>query len=134
MRRAAGLLLAIAAIAAIAAGIWFAAREGGMTLADFRDIVVIAYGVMGVLLLTALIIAVLGLWIAVRALTRTVRDLLEDPVRPALDEVRQTAANVRGASEFIADSTVHPLIRTLSFVRGARRGIGALAGLRRRSK
>jgi hypothetical protein len=77
-------------------------------------------------------IAVLGLWFAVRSLSRKVQMLLDDPVRPALDEVQQTARNVRGASEFLADNAVHPVIRTVAMVRGARRGIGALTGLRRR--
>ena len=65
-----------------------------MSLADVRDLVVIVYGVMGIVLMLALTIAAFGLWFAVRTLTRVVRDLLEDPVRPTLMEVRETVHNI----------------------------------------
>jgi divalent metal cation (Fe/Co/Zn/Cd) transporter len=105
-----------------------------MSLADLRDVVVIVYGGMGILLMLALAIAAFGLWFAVRALSRQLRDLLDDPVRPTLEEVRRTAENVRGTSEFIADTAVHPIIRTVAMVRGVRRGVSAVTGLRRRGK
>ena len=106
-----------------------------VSLADVRDIVVIVYGAMGVILMLALAIAAFGVWFAVRALTRSLRELLDDPIKPTLDEIRKTAENVRGTSEFISDTAVHPVIRTVATVRGVRRGIGAITGLRnRRSK
>ena len=125
-----GLLLFVLAAAGGVAGLVVA----DVTLDEMRDVVIIVYGAMGVLLLVALIIAVLGLWLAVRILTRTLRDLLEDPVRPALDEIRATARNVRGASEFVADAAVHPLIRVLSVGRGMRRGLGIVTGITRRRR
>ena len=125
-----GLLLFVLAAAGGVAGLVVA----DVTLDEMRDVVIIVYGAMGVLLLVALIIAVLGLWLAVRMLTRTLRDLLEDPVRPALDEIRATARNVRGASEFVADAAVHPLIRVLSVGRGMRRGLGIVTGITRRRR
>jgi hypothetical protein len=103
-----------------------------ISLQELRDIVIVVYGVMGVLLLIALIVAVIGLWAAVRVLARTLNALLEDPVRPALDELRATAHNVRGTSEFVADAAVHPLIRVLAVARGVRRGVGRVASMARR--
>jgi len=103
-----------------------------VSLADVRDVVVIIYGVMGVVLMLALAIAAFGLWFAVRALTRQLRALLDDPVKPALEEVRKTAENVRGTSEFMTDTAVHPLIRVVAAGRGARRGIGVITGIRNR--
>ncbi len=105
-----------------------------ISLQELRDIVIVVYGAMGVLLLIALIVAVLGLWAAVRVLARTLNSLLEDPVRPALDELRATARNVRGTSEFVTDAAVHPLIRLLSIGRGVRRGVGRVAGIARRRR
>lgn len=102
-----------------------------MSLADVRDLVVIVYGVMGIVLMLALTIAAFGLWFAVRTLTRVVRDLLEDPVRPTLMEVRETVHNVRGSTEFMADTAVHPLIRAVAMGRGVKRGFASVAGIRR---
>jgi hypothetical protein len=80
----------------------------------------------------ALVIAALGIWFAVRALSRQVRGLLDDPIRPTLEEVHKTAQNVRGSSEFLADSAVHPVIRAIAVGRGVRRGVGAVTGIRNR--
>lgn len=102
-----------------------------MSLADLRDVVVIVYGVMGVILMLALTIAAFGLWFAVRALSRALQDLLEDPIKPTLNELRQTAENVRGTSEFIADTAVHPLVRAVAVTRGVKRGLSTVTGLRR---
>ena len=125
-----GLLLFVLLLAAGVAGLVVA----DVTLEELRDVVIVVYGAMGILLLVALIIAVLGLWLAVRVLTRRLSDLLDDPVRPALDEIRATARNVRGSSEFIADAAVHPLIRVLAVGRGIRRGLGLVTGLTRRRR
>ena len=116
---------------------FFALMVAGMifadvTLSELRDVVIVVFGLFAILLLIALIVTVTGLWIAVRLLTRTVAELLRDPVRPALDDLRESARNVRGASEFTADSAVHPVIRAVSVTRSIRRGIGLVTGLSRK--
>ena len=103
-----------------------------MSLDEVRDIVIIVYGGMGVLLMLAFIIVSILLWIAIRGLTRAVRALLDDPIRPTLEEVQKTVQNVRGTTEFVADTAVHPLIRFVAIARGVRRGLSTVAGLRRR--
>jgi hypothetical protein len=105
-----------------------------MSLEQIRDIVIIVYGVMGVLLMLAMAIAAFGVWFAVRALTRSVRNLLEDPIRPTLEEVHKTAQHVRGTAEFVNDTAVHPIIRTVSTVRGIRRGVASVTGIRNRRR
>ena len=125
-----GLLLLVGLLTAGVAGFIVA----DVTLEELRDVVIIVYGATAILLLVVMIIAVLGLWLAVRMLTRTLRDLLDDPVRPALDEIRATARNVRRSSEFIADAAVHPLIRVLAVGRGIRRGLGLVTGITRRRR
>lgn len=114
--------------ALMVAGLTFA----DVTLSELRDVVIVVLGLFAILLLIALIVTVTGLWIAVRLLTRTVAELLRDPVRPALDDLRESARNVRGASEFTADSAVHPVIRAVSVTRSIRRGIGLVTGLSRK--
>lgn len=105
-----------------------------MSLEQVRDIVIIVYGVMGVLLMLAMAIAAFGLWFAVRSLSRAIRDLLNDPVRPTLEEVQRTVQHVRGTTEFVADTAVHPIIRTVAVVRGVRRGLASVTGIRNRRK
>lgn len=105
-----------------------------MSLETLRDLVIVVYGILGIILLLVLIAVAVGVFFAVRRLTRSAQELLADPVRPTLEEVRQTVANVRGTSEFVADRTVHPVIRTVAVVRGVRRGLGVLASARRRGK
>ncbi|MDO9444379.1 MAG: hypothetical protein Q7K37_03615 [Dehalococcoidia bacterium] len=105
-----------------------------MSLAELRDIVVIVYGAMGVILMLAMAIAVFGLWFAIRSLSRSLQALLDDPIRPTLEEVHRTAQNVRGTSEFMADTAVHPLIRVVALGRGVRRGMASVTGIRNRGK
>lgn len=105
-----------------------------MSLENLRDIVVIVYGVMGIVLMLALCIAAFGLWFAIRALSSAVQALIQDPIRPTLQEVQRTAQNVRGTTEFVADTAVHPLIRIVSITRGVRRGVATVAGLRPRRR
>ena len=125
------VLLAVLLVALVVAAV-VALTVADVTLEEVRDIVIIAYGVMGVMLLFTMMVAVVGFWLITRELLRMLRELLEDPVRPILNEARDTARNVRGTSEFIADSTVHPLIRTIATVRGVRRGISTLVRATRR--
>jgi hypothetical protein len=101
-----------------------------VSLAEVRDVVVIVYGAMGVILMLALAIAAFGIWFAVRALTRKVNALLDDPVKPALEDVRKSVENIRGTTEFLSDNAVHPLIRTVATVRGVRRGTAVFTGIR----
>ena len=105
-----------------------------MSLEQLRDIVVIVYGVMGVVLMLALATAVFGLWFAVRALSRALRALIDDSVRPTLEDVHRTVQNVRGSTEFFADTAVHPLIRVVALGRGIRRGVATVTGIRNRRK
>ncbi|MEZ4553773.1 MAG: hypothetical protein AB7L91_03295 [Dehalococcoidia bacterium] len=105
-----------------------------MSLETLRDLVIVVYGVLGIVLFIVLIAVALGIYLAVRKLSRAAQDLMADPVRPTLEEVRQTMQNVRGTSEFVADRTVHPVIRTVAAVRGVRRGLGVMAGIRKRDR
>lgn len=102
-----------------------------MSLADLRDVVVIVYGVMGIILMLALTIAAFGLWFAVRALSRVLQDLINDPIKPTLQEVQQTVQQVRGTTEFLSDTAVHPVVRVVAISRGVKRGIASVTGFRR---
>ncbi len=104
------------------------------TLADIRDVVVIVYGVIGILFFTVLLATALGIFIAVRALSGKVGNLLDEPIRPALDELLETARNARATSEFYADNAVSPLIKTMAAVRGVRKGFASVSRFTGRGK
>ena len=103
-----------------------------MDLADLRDIVIIVYGVLGILLFLILIGVAVASYLILRHLRRLISELVQESVRPTLDEVNQTVQNVRGASEFMVDRAVHPFIRVMAVGRGIKRGAGALTGIRSR--
>lgn len=105
-----------------------------MSLADLRDLVVIVYGVLGVVLFLVLIAVSVAAFFVVRSLSRAIKAVVEDPIRPTLDEVRHTATNARSASEFYADHAVHPLIKVVAGVRGIRRGIERVSKLAQRGE
>ena len=105
-----------------------------MSLEQLRDIVVIVYGVVGIMLFAILIVVAVGLWLSVRALTRAVRALLDDPVKPTIGEVRAAVQEIRGTTAFLADTAVHPLIRVVAIGRGLRRGIAVATGIGRRRR
>jgi hypothetical protein len=102
------------------------------SLETWRDWVIVIYGVVGIVAFLILIAILLFTFLIVRGARGAIRDLIEDPIRPTLEEVRRTAQNVRGTSEFVADTAVHPVIRVVSVVRGVRRGVSRLT--RRRSR
>jgi hypothetical protein len=128
-----GVVLIVIALLAVFGGLaWATDYFFDPTLADIRDVVIIVYGVMGVLLLIVLLAVSVGIFIAVRMLTRKVDTLLDQPIRPALDEMRETARNVRAASEFYSDHAISPLIKVVAAARGARTGLSAVSRLRSR--
>lgn len=99
---------------------------------EWRDFVIVVYGVVGILAFIIFIAVLFLIFLILRSIRGSIRDLIDDPVRPALEEVRKTAENVRGTTEFVADNAVHPVIRVVSAVRGIRRGISSITGFRSR--
>ena len=102
------------------------------SLEQWRDVVIVAYGLMGFFAFLAFTLVMLLIARLLFGVRGGIRDRLEDPVRPTLEEVKKTAQNVRGTSEFVADQAIHPVIRTLAAVRGIRRGISSITGIRSR--
>ncbi len=104
------------------------------SLADARDIVVIIYGIAGIVLFFISIAFVIALYWGFRRLQRVVKELLDDSVKPTLASVRETAQSIKGTTDFVGEKAVSPIIRGYGMVSGAKRGLGVLSGLARRSK
>ena len=103
-----------------------------MDLQQLRDIVVIVYGVVGILLCATLIVVATVLLFAVRALTGAVRDLINDPLKPAINDIRSAIQNIQGTTEFFTDTAVSPLIRVIALGRGIKKGLSIATGFGRR--
>ncbi|MBI2886349.1 MAG: hypothetical protein HYY02_03975 [Chloroflexi bacterium] len=88
-----------------------------MSLALLRDLAIVILAVLAIVQLLLLL---------------TVTVLLWRKVSPVLDSAKATMDNVQGTSAFIAETTVHPVIRVISFITGVRKATGAMARLIKR--
>ena len=105
-----------------------------VSLADIRDVFIIVYSLLGIIVLLALVGLLFLIYLAFRNLHRTVRELIDDSVKPTLGSIRETAENIKGTTEFVGQTAVSPIIRTYSMAAGVRRGLGVLTGLTRRNR
>ena len=96
-----------------------------MDLQEVRDVAIIAFTVAGTLLfLIAIVVTALAGMAAIGAL-RAVRSLVDDGVKPMVE-------NVQGTVTFVSETTVTPVVRAYGFYAGVRRGLGVLSGLSQR--
>lgn len=76
-------------------------------IAVIRDIVIIAWGILGIVVFIVVILVFLGIY---RAL------------KPILGSLRATTANIQVTTKLVADAVVKPLIPVISFYTGIRQG------------
>ena len=96
-----------------------------MDLQEVRDVAIIAFTVAGTLLfLIGILVTALAGMAAIGAL-RAVRRLVDDGVKPMVE-------NVQGTVTFVSETTVTPVVRAYGFYAGVRRGLGVLSGLSQR--
>jgi hypothetical protein len=105
-----------------------------LSLADVRDVVVIIYGIIGIIFFFIGLIVLLVVGLTARSLMNTVRALLDENVKPALGSVREAADTVRGTTEFVGRTTVAPVLRVYATAAGVKKGLGVLTGLRNKGR
>jgi hypothetical protein len=105
-----------------------------VALADVRDAFIIIYGAIGIIFFFVAIIVTLFMFFSLKAVLRSLREVLDDSVKPTLGSVKATADSIRGTTEFVAETAVTPVVRTYGMVSGLRRGLGVLTGLSNRGK
>jgi hypothetical protein len=98
-------------------------------LSEFRDVVVIIWGILSVLLLLALALSILILTLSVKRLIRDVGRLLDADVKPVLESARESVDNVAGTTRFLGDKAVAPVIRIMGLISAVRRGAVVLSGV-----
>ena len=103
-----------------------------MSLEEFRDLVIVIWGILGILVLAALLVVTLVVGVAAKGLIGTVQSLIRDDVQPTLRSARQTVDGIRGTTSFVADTAVAPVIRVYGAVSGARRFLSVLSGFKKR--
>jgi hypothetical protein len=103
-----------------------------MSLVDLRDLIIVIWGILGILFLAVAIVVGIVVGISARGLIGTVQSLLRDDVQPTLRSARRTMDSVRGTTSFVADTAVAPVIRVYGIVSGVRRFLSVLGGFRKR--
>jgi hypothetical protein len=107
-----------------------------LALSDVRDVIVIVWGIISILLLLALTFVIVSLTLSVRRLIREVNDLINTGVKPVLASARESVDNVTWTTRFVGDKAVAPVVRTIGIINGIRRGVSVFTGLtgRRRGR
>jgi len=88
-------------------------------IAIIRDIVIIVWGVLGILVFLAIILVALSIF---RAL------------KPILENVRGTTGEVRTATRLVTDAIIRPAVPVISFYTGIRQGFRVLRRFGRRGQ
>jgi hypothetical protein len=103
-----------------------------MSLEELRDLIIVIWGVLGIVVLAVALVLGIVVGVAAKSLIGTVQSLIRDDVQPTLRSARQTVDSVRGTTSFVADTAVAPVIRVYGVVSGVRRFLSVLSGFRKR--
>jgi hypothetical protein len=106
-----------------------------MSLEQFRDLIIVIWGILGIVFLAVALVLGIVVGVSARGLIGTVQSLIRDDVQPTLRSARQTVDSIRGTTSFVADTAVAPVIRVYGIVSGVRRFLSVLIGFgKRRSR
>ena len=97
---------------------------------DFRDIIIIVFGITALVALTVFVIFTALIGIAVLGLIKSTKATLRDGVGPLMTDAQETARGVKGTTAFVSDSMVRPIIRVYGIYAGLRRGLGVVGRVR----
>jgi hypothetical protein len=103
-------------------------------LANTRDILIILWALFSVIALIFIIFATWTIYRGIRGLVNMTRITMNDDVKPILSITQDSVNNVAGTSRFVSDTVAKPMIRSLSFIAGARRALAVFTGLTGRGR
>src|SRR4030042_6638687 len=98
-----------------------------MSLEEIRDLVIVVWGLLGIVFLVVALVLALVVGVAAKGLISTLQALIRDDVQPTLRSARQTVDSIRGTPSFVADTAVAPVIRVYGMASGVRRFLGVLS-------
>jgi len=100
-----------------------------LSLADARDIVIIAAGSLFILLLMVSFVIAVVFAFGTKGIYGSAQALIKDEVIPMAHEGKVAAQRVQGTVTFMSENAVKPVVRVSSAVAGARRMFDVLSGL-----
>ena len=105
-----------------------------VALADLRDVVIVIYGILGIIFFFLAIVVIVAVGLTVKGLIKNVNVMLNDSVKPALASVQDVANTVRGTTDFVGRTTVAPIAKVYGMFAGVRKGASVLSGLAKRGE
>ena len=103
-----------------------------MSLEELRDLIIIIWGILGIVFVAVALILTVVVGLTARGLMSSVQSLLRDDVQPTLRSARQTVDSIRGTTSFVSETAVAPVIRVYGVVSGVRRFMSVLGGFKKR--
>src|SRR4051794_14443273 len=103
-----------------------------VALADLRDVVIVVYGILGIIFFFLAIVMIVAVGLTVKGLIKNVNVMLNDSVKPALASVQDVANTVRGTTDFVGRTTVAPIAKVYGMFSGVKKGASVLSGLAKR--
>ena len=104
------------------------------SLADFRDLIIVIYGIIGIIFFFVAIVITVAVGLTVKGLIKNVNGLINDSVKPALSSVTDVANTVRGTTDFVGRTTVTPIVKAYGMFAGVKKGASVLGGFAKRGK
>jgi hypothetical protein len=120
----AAAILVVLIAGGVFALVWFS--DDPELLRDWVLIIFFSFGILTsfVVFLSAIVMGIAGV-----ALFSEMRVVVVEKVVPLTDRAMETMLTVQGTTEFLSERAVKPVIKTYSFVAGARRAAGVITGL-----
>lgn len=103
-------------------------------LQDLRDVVVIIWGILGIVFFLAGIVVFYIIYRLAGNVVAMTTGLMDEHVKPIFTAVESTVQAARGTTAYVSDRLVSPVIRITAFAAGVRRGIAVLTDAVRRSR
>jgi len=100
-----------------------------MDLEDLRDIIIVVWGILGIVALLVSILVLLVVGFTLRSLVSNVNTMLRENIIPVVNSARETVDTIRGTTAFVSRTTVSPIIRVYSTIAGIRRGLAVFFGI-----
>ena len=104
------------------------------SLADFRDVIVIVYGVLGIIFFFVAIVMIVVVGLTTKGLIKNVNGLINESVKPTLTSVQDVANTFRGTTEFVGRTTVAPIAKVYGMFSGVKKGASVHSGLKKRGE
>lgn len=102
-----------------------------VSLADIRDVFIIIYGLIGIIFFVVATVAAVVIGMTVKSLLKSVTDMMDESVKPALHSVRDAADTVRGTTDFVGRTTVQPIAKAYGTFAGVKRGFSVLSSMKK---